>query len=52
MATQRKLYKIVSGEGEIGTVEYKRLTELGVKRVLTIERCGGDRWARAEEVSE
>lgn len=50
MATQRKLYKIISGEGEVGTVEYKMLTELGLKRVLTRERCGGDRWAKAEEV--
>ncbi len=41
------IYKIDSGEGSCGTVEYVRLTDIGAKRRLTKERCGGDRWARA-----
>jgi hypothetical protein len=41
---------IISGEGEgPGTVEYfhGRRTLAAIKRRLTKERCGGDRWARA-----
>lgn len=40
-------YTILSGEGEHGTREYVTLTPIGLKRRLTAERCGGDRWARA-----
>lgn len=36
-----------SGEGEQGTKEVKFATETGIKRILTSERCGGDRWAFA-----
>jgi hypothetical protein len=39
--------EIVSGEGEIGTVEdYEgKRTIRAIKARLTKERCGGDRWA-------
>lgn len=42
--------RIVSGEGENGTIEqYEgKRTERAIKMRLTKERCGGDRWARAE----
>jgi len=41
---------IVSGEGEIGTVErfVGARTIRALKARLTRARCGGDRWARAE----
>jgi hypothetical protein len=48
--TTRKQWTVCSGEGEIGTVERKVATERGIKRILTVERCGGDRWARATEI--
>jgi hypothetical protein len=39
--------QIISGEGEVGTVEMYRgaRTARAVKARLTRERCGGDRWA-------
>lgn len=41
-------YRIISGEGAgPGTIETAWLTDIGVKRRLTRERCNGDRWARA-----
>ena len=43
----KKVYWIVSGEGEVGNFERVVTTELGIKQRLTRERCGGDRWARA-----
>ena len=48
--TNKKNWSICSGEGEIGTQETKYATEIGIKRILTRERCGGDRWARAIEI--
>lgn len=47
--TPRQTYTITSGEGEIGTTETVRMTEMGLKRRLTRERCGGDRWAFASD---
>jgi hypothetical protein len=44
---ERKVYWILSGEGEIGTWKSVVATEIGLKRILTRERCGGDRWAHA-----
>ena len=38
---------IWSGEGEIGSRTIKTATLIGIKRILTKERCGGDRWAYA-----
>ena len=48
MASRRE-YMILSGEGTgAGTWERTRpMTETGIKRRLTRERCGGDRWAQA-----
>ncbi len=40
-------YTLVSGEGEIGTTTLVKLTPIGLKRRITEERCGGDRWCRA-----
>ena len=40
-------YWMLSGEGELGTWERVVTTPLGIKRRLTKERCGDDRWARA-----
>ncbi len=47
--SKRQIYKIISGEGAgEGTIETTGpLTDVGIKRRLTRERCGGDRWARA-----
>lgn len=36
-----------SGEGERGSKAIKYATESGIKRILTAEKCGGDRWAYA-----
>ncbi len=44
---ERKDWAVCSGEGERGTVKRVTATETGIKRILTRERCGGDRWARA-----
>jgi hypothetical protein len=44
-----KTWIIWSGEGEVGTSEIKKATDNGIKRILTRERCGGDRWAYAAE---
>ena len=42
--------RIISGEGEVGTIEAYtgKKTERAIKCRLTRERCNGDRWARAE----
>lgn len=46
----RQDYYILSGEGEMGTWSKLRATEWGLKRRLTKERQGGDRWARGYRV--
>lgn len=40
---------IISGEGEVGTIEAYtgRDTPRAIRSRLTREQCGGDRWARA-----
>ena len=43
----RQPYTVFSGEGEHGHIEHVTLTPIGLKRRLTDERCGGDRWAKA-----
>lgn len=46
----RQTYTITSGEGTgQGKTETVRLTEIGLKRRLTKERCNGDRWAFATD---
>jgi len=50
MKSERKKWAVCSGEGDQGTVETRYATERGIKRILTVERCGGDRWARATEI--
>ena len=48
MASKRE-YMVLSGEGT-GEGTWARtnpMTDIGIKRRLTRERCGGDRWARA-----
>ena len=40
-------WAIWSGEGEIGHKTIKTATLTGIKRILTRERCNGDRWAYA-----
>ncbi len=47
----KKQYVIWSGEGELGTKEIKTATDQGIKRILTKERCHGDRWAYAAELT-
>lgn len=44
-----KKYRIVAGEGEQGRVEAHAKTLRGARRLATIARCRGDRWARIEE---
>ena len=47
-ATEKQYYVIWSGEGEQASKrELKHVTEQGIKRILTRERCSGDRWAKA-----
>ena len=43
----KKVYLVLSGEGEIGSWEKKVATKRGILRILSRERCGGNRWARA-----
>lgn len=43
----RQPFTIVSGEGENGTIKLLNLTPIGLKRRVTAERCGGDRWCHA-----
>lgn len=43
----KKIYWVISGEGEVGTWERHEATADGIRKILTRERCGGDRWARA-----
>ena len=47
MKSEKTKWVIWSGEGTIGNKEIKTATETGIKRVLTTERCSGDRWAYA-----
>lgn len=47
MNTDKKTYYVISGEGTVGTWSRKVATESGIQRILSRERCGGDRWARA-----
>lgn len=46
MSTKIK-WAVWSGEGTRGTKEIKTATLQGIKRILTQERCGGDRFAHA-----
>lgn len=50
MIESASVIKIISGEGEIGTVETYtgKRTARAVKARLTKERCNGDRWAILE----
>ena len=43
----KKVYWVFSGEGETGSWEKKIATKRGILRILSRERCGGNRWARA-----
>jgi hypothetical protein len=45
--------RIISGEGDVGTVErYSgKHSERAIKLKLTRERCNGDRWAKAVQFS-
>ena len=45
MKNNRTKWVVWSGEGTLGTKEYRYATEVGIKRILTVERCHGDRWA-------
>ena len=47
MKAKRKVYWILSGEGERGTWKRKVATERGIRSILGRERCGGERFARA-----
>jgi hypothetical protein len=48
-----KEIRIISGEGDVGTVErYSgKCSERAIKLKLTRERCNGDRWAKAVQFS-
>jgi hypothetical protein len=45
--------RIISGEGEMGTVEqyFGKCSERAIKLRLARERCNGDRWAMAIQYS-
>ena len=47
MKPNQHKWVVWSGEGTRGTKEIKVATENGIKRILTAERCHGDRWAFA-----
>lgn len=44
-----KKYRVWAGEGELGYLEGYATTLRGARRMATIARCHGDRWARIEE---
>ena len=44
-------YKVVSGEGEVGTVEDYVGTDKDVRNRMEQELCGGDRWIAAYRYS-
>jgi hypothetical protein len=44
---EKEVYTIHSGEGDCGSTRVVRCTARGLKRILTSERCHGDRWAQA-----
>jgi hypothetical protein len=50
MIEQAPVIRIVSGEGDNGAIKAYRgkRTARALRAHLTRERCGGDRWARAE----
>lgn len=43
----RQVYYILSGEGECGSWKRVESTPYGIRKMLTRERCHGDRWAHA-----
>ena len=46
--TEKTFYTIVAGEGDYAsTYRVVSCTLVGLKSILTIERCEGARWARA-----
>lgn len=45
--SQKIKWAVWSGEGERGSRAIKTATLQGIKRILTVERCGGDRFAHA-----
>jgi len=47
MKNNRIKWVVWSGEGAHGSKECRYATELGIKRILTKEKCHGDRWAFA-----
>jgi hypothetical protein len=48
----KQRYLICSGEGEVGHFEItNKITEIGLKRRVTAEKCDGDRWCKAWEYS-
>lgn len=44
---EKTMYAVLSGEGTTGNWRMVAATNRGIKRILTKERCGGDRWAKA-----
>jgi hypothetical protein len=53
IADQANSIEIISGEGELGSIEdyTGKRTIRAIKLRLARERCGGDRWARARVYS-
>lgn len=49
---ERQKWVVWSGEGERGSKEIRWATEIGIKRIITAERCGGDRWAFAAKCAD
>jgi len=47
MKSNKRQWIAWSGEGEYGHKRIVMATCIGIKRILTAERCGGDRWAHA-----
>jgi hypothetical protein len=49
----KRVYWILSGEGVTGTWTRHHVTPVGIQRIATRKRCGGDRWASIwEEIPE
>jgi hypothetical protein len=49
--SNRILWIVWTGEGDRGTRREVMATDTGIRRIVTKERCHGDRWAHAAPAS-
>ena len=48
----KKVYLFLSGEGDCGTLEVRKMSELGARRYARQLSAGGDRWCKFCEAPE